>query len=150
MAVKRAKKKSSAVKEDDFDMDKIGDVVKDNLQLEDSDSKLGEVGKKESSVVIVYKTYDADVEFKLKEIPSKNNEILIGPNRLTRFEKARITGARSLQLSLGAPILTKIPPEFTDTIMIAKYELEKKTLPISIRRILPNGLYQDIPIEWTI
>lgn len=150
MAVKRAKKKSSAVKEDDFDMDKIGDVVKDNLQLEDSDSKLGEVGKKESSVVIVYKTYDADVEFKLKEIPSKNNEILIGPNRLTRFEKARITGARSLQLSLGAPILTKIPPEFTDTIMIAKYELEKKTLPISIRRILPNGVYQDIPIEWTI
>jgi DNA-directed RNA polymerases I, II, and III subunit RPABC2 len=150
VAVKRAKKKSSAVKEDDFDMDKIGDVVKDNLQLEDSDSKLGEVGKKESSVVIVYKTYDADVEFKLKEIPSKNNEILIGPNRLTRFEKARITGARSLQLSLGAPILTKIPPEFTDTIMIAKYELEKKTLPISIRRILPNGVYQDIPIEWTI
>ena len=150
MAVKRAKKKSSAVKDDGLDTDKIGDVGKDNLQSEDSDSKLGEVGKKESSVVIVYKTYDADVEFKLKEIPSKNNEILIGPVRLTRFEKARITGARSLQLSLGAPILTKIPPEFTDTIMIAKYELEKKTLPISIRRILPNGLYQDIPIEWTI
>jgi len=150
VAVKRTRKKSSAEKDDDIDMDKIGDVGKDNLQSEDSDSKLGEVGKKESSVVIVYKTYDADVEFKLKEIPSKNNEILIGPVRLTRFEKARITGARSLQLSLGAPILTKIPPEFTDTIMIAKYELEKKTLPISIRRILPNGLYQDIPIEWTI
>ena len=150
MAVKRAKKKSSAVKDDDLDMEKTGDFGKDNLQLEDSDRKLGEVGKKESSVVIVYKTYDADVEFKLKEVPSKNNEILIGPVRLTRFEKARITGARSLQLSLGAPILTKIPPEFTDTIMIAKYELEEKTLPISIRRILPNGLYQDIPIEWTI
>lgn len=150
MAVKRTRKKSSTEKDDDIDMDKIADVGKDNLQLEDSDRKLGEVGKKESSAVIVYKTYDADVEFKLKEIQSKNNEILIGPVRLTRFEKARITGARSLQLSLGAPILTKIPPEFTDTIMIAKYELEKKTLPISIRRILPNGLYQDIPIEWTI
>ena len=106
--------------------------------------------KKSQKRVVIYKTYDADVEFRLKEIPPKNNEILIGPVRLTRFEKARITGARSLQLSLGAPILTKIPPEFTDTIMIAKYELEKKTLPISIRRILPNGLYQDIPIEWTI
>jgi DNA-directed RNA polymerase I, II, and III subunit RPABC2 len=138
------------VKDDDSDLDKIGDGGKDNLQLGDSDNKVGEVDKKDSKVVIVYKTYDADVEFKLKEIPSKNNEIIIGPVRLTRFEKARITGARSLQLSLGAPILTKIPPEFTDTIMIAKYELEKKTLPISIRRILPNGLYQDIPIEWTI
>ncbi len=150
MAVKRAKKKSGAVKDDDLDMDKNGSTGKDNLQLEDSNNNLREVDKKESNTVVIYKTYDADVEFRLKEVPSKNNEILIGPVRLTRFEKARITGARSLQLSLGAPILTKIPPEFTDTIMIAKYELEKKTLPISIRRILPNGLYQDIPIEWTI
>jgi DNA-directed RNA polymerases I, II, and III subunit RPABC2 len=150
VAVKRAKKKSSAVKDDDLDMDKNDDGGKNDLQLEDSDNKLGEVEKKETKAVVIYKTYDADVEFRLKEIPPKNNEILIGPVRLTRFEKARITGARSLQLSLGAPILTKIPPEFTDTIMIAKYELEKKTLPISIRRILPNGLYQDIPIEWTI
>lgn len=149
MAVKRAKKKSSVVKDDDLDIDKIGDGGKDNLQ-KDSVNNLSEADKNESDKVIIYKTYDADVEFRLKEIPSKNNEILIGPVRLTRFEKARITGARSLQLSLGAPILTKIPPEFTDTIMIAKYELEKKTLPISIRRILPNGLYQDIPIEWTI
>ena len=150
MAVKRAKKKSSAVNDDDLDVDKIDDGGKNNLQLEDSNNKLGEVEKKETKAVVIYKTYDADVEFRLREIPPKNNEILIGPVRLTRFEKARITGARSLQLSLGAPILTKIPPEFTDTIMIAKYELEKKTLPISIRRILPNGLYQDIPIEWTI
>jgi len=150
VAVKRAKKKSGAVKDDDLDMDKNGSSGKDNLQLEDSNNNLREVDKKESNTVVIYKTYDADVEFRLREVPSKNNEILIGPVRLTRFEKARITGARSLQLSLGAPILTKIPPEFTDTIMIAKYELEKKTLPISIRRILPNGLYQDIPIEWTI
>jgi DNA-directed RNA polymerase I, II, and III subunit RPABC2 len=26
--------------------------------------------------------------------------------------------------------------------------LDLKVLPISIRRILPNGLYQDIPIDW--
>ena len=89
-------------------------------------------------------------EFKLEELISKENKILIGPVRLTRFEKARITGARSLQLSLGAPTLCKIPSEMTDTIIIAKYELDKKALPISIRRILPNGIYQDIPIEWTI
>ena len=69
---------------------------------------------------------------------------------MTRFEKARITGARFLQLSLGAPTLSQIPVELTDTILIAKYELDKKTLPISIRRVLPNGLYQDIPIDWTV
>jgi DNA-directed RNA polymerases I, II, and III subunit RPABC2 len=150
VAVKRAKKKSSSVTKDESELEKNDDGIKANLQSGDPSSKLGVADNIESNTVIVYKTYDADVEFKLQEIAYDNDKILIGPSRLTRFEKARITGARSLQLSLGAPILTKIPPELTDTIMIAKYELEKKTLPISIRRILPNGLYQDIPIEWTI
>lgn len=150
MAVKRAKKKSSTPTKEELKLDKNDDGSEANLESEDSTSNPGVAENKESNTLIIYKTYDADVEFKLREIPYNNDEILIGPSRLTRFEKARITGARSLQLSLGAPILTKIPPELTDTIMIAKYELEKKTLPISIRRILPNGLYQDIPIEWTI
>jgi DNA-directed RNA polymerases I, II, and III subunit RPABC2 len=33
-----------------------------------------------------------------------------------------------------------------DSISLATVELDLKALPISIRRILPNGLYQDIPI----
>jgi DNA-directed RNA polymerase I, II, and III subunit RPABC2 len=85
----------------------------------------------------------------LKELISKNKEILIGPRRLTRFEKARITGARALQLSFGAPIMIKVEEAFNkSSIALAIEELEKKALPISIRRILPNGLYQDIPLDW--
>ena len=34
------------------------------------------------------------------------------------------------------------------SISLAIEELEKKALPISIRRTLPNGTYQDIPIDW--
>ena len=30
-------------------------------------------------------------------------EIKIGPPKLTRFERARIVGARSLQIAMGAP-----------------------------------------------
>ena len=37
------------------------------------------------------------------EIPCEKGKITIGPPALTRFEKARIMGARALQLSLGAP-----------------------------------------------
>ncbi|MYL11955.1 MAG: DNA-directed RNA polymerase subunit K, partial [Cenarchaeum sp. SB0669_bin_11] len=39
------------------------------------------------------------------EIVSEGDErrVLIGPPTLTRFEKARIMGARALQLSMGAP-----------------------------------------------
>ena len=92
--------------------------------------------------------YD-EPEFELKELFSKNKEILIGPRRLTRFGKARITGARALQLSFGAPIMIKVEDAFNkSSIALAIEELEKKALPISIRRILPNGLYQDIPLDW--
>lgn len=148
MAIKRTKKKSVSKKNDDVEKDQVGENS-ENSQDVDNTQIQSESITKDEDLTKKYKTYDADVDFKLKEVFSKNDEIIIGPNRLTRFEKARITGARSLQLSLGAPILTKIPAELTDTIMIARYELEKKSLPISIRRILPNGLYQDIPIEWT-
>ena len=92
-------------------------------------------------------TYD-EIDFHLQEISGTPTEVLIGPQSLTRFEKARITGARSLQLSLGAPSLIPIPGGIKDSISLAVAELEARALPISIRRILPNGLYQDIPIDW--
>jgi DNA-directed RNA polymerase I, II, and III subunit RPABC2 len=94
--------------------------------------------------VVVY----PEVDFESREITPENSQVLIGPQILTRFERARIIGARSLQLSLGAPTLVDSSNKFNDTIAIAVAELDSKILPISIRRILPNGLYQDIPIDW--
>jgi DNA-directed RNA polymerases I, II, and III subunit RPABC2 len=92
-------------------------------------------------------TYD-EIDFQPKEISGSSTEVLIGPLSITRFEKARITGARSLQLSIGAPSLIAIIGGIKDSISLAVAELEGRALPISIRRILPNGLYQDIPIDW--
>lgn len=92
-------------------------------------------------------TYN-EIDFELKEITADRNQVLIGPQSLTRFERARITGARSLQLSLGAPSLIMVPDEIKDSVSLAATELHAKALPISIRRVLPNGLYQDIPIDW--
>jgi DNA-directed RNA polymerases I, II, and III subunit RPABC2 len=94
--------------------------------------------------VVVY----PEVDFESREITPEGSKVLIGPQTLTRFERARIIGARSLQLSLGAPTLVNSLNKLNDTISIAVTELDSKVLPISIRRILPNGLYQDIPIDW--
>lgn len=71
---------------------------------------------------------------------------LIGPPKLTRFERARIIGARALQISLGAPILAPLPENVADCIDIAVIELREKVLPMTIRRTLPEGTYQDIPL----
>ncbi len=73
-------------------------------------------------------------------------EIKIGPPKLTRFEKARIIGARSLQVAMGAPPFIPMEGGYRGPIEVATAELEEDALPLSIRRTLPNGAVQDIPI----
>jgi len=74
-------------------------------------------------------------------------EIKIGPPKLTRFERARIVGARSLQIAMGAPAFVPIEGAYRGPIGTAMMEMEADALPISIRRSLPNGITQDIPIK---
>jgi len=75
---------------------------------------------------------------------------LIGPPKLTRFEKARIVGARALQISMGAPILVEVSEGFSSPIGIAMKEFEASVLPITVRRTLPDDTYQDIPLKWLL
>lgn len=68
--------------------------------------------------------------------------------KLTRFEIARIVGARALQLAYGAPPL--IDPnevEVKDPVAIAIVELLKGLLPITIKRVKPGGGYELLPIN---
>lgn len=74
-------------------------------------------------------------------------EVKIGPPKLTRFEKARIVGARSLQIAMGAPPFVPLEGPYRGSIETAMLELEADALPISIRRSFPNGVTQDIPIR---
>ena len=86
-----------------------------------------------------------------RELRKKYTEVRkivkIGPIFLTRYEKARITGARALQISYGAPILVEKPKGMIDPIKIALIELKAGILPLTIRRSYPSGEYQDIPIS---
>jgi DNA-directed RNA polymerase I, II, and III subunit RPABC2 len=75
-------------------------------------------------------------------------KVQLGPPTLTRFEKARIMGARALQLSLGAPPFIEIPKTARTSLDIAMEELERRVIPIIIRRTLPNGDFQNIPIDY--
>ena len=82
------------------------------------------------------------------ELPCEKGKITIGPPTLTRFEKARIMGARALQLSLGAPPFIPIPKTARISLDIAMEELDQRVIPITIRRVLPNGDFQNIPIDY--
>ncbi len=60
----------------------------------------------------------------------------------SKYEKARIIGARALQISMNAPLLIKIEEDDLekinyDAIKIAEIELDSNILPISVNKPLP-------------
>lgn len=65
---------------------------------------------------------------------------------LTKYEKARILGARALQISMGAPVLINLEGE-TDSLEIASKELKKRVIPIIVRRYLPCGKHEDWELD---
>lgn len=61
----------------------------------------------------------------------------------TKYEKARIIGARGLQIAMDAPVLLKITEAELkliryDPLTIAEKELEEDVLPIAVRRPVPQ------------
>lgn len=63
---------------------------------------------------------------------------------MTKYERARVLGTRALQISMNAPVLVDLEGE-TDPLQIAIKELDQKKIPLTIRRYLPDGYYED----WT-
>ncbi len=63
--------------------------------------------------------------------------------KFTKYEIARILGARALQLAMDAPILLKVEKEKLekmnyDVLKIAELELEDDVLPITVKRPFPE------------
>lgn len=62
--------------------------------------------------------------------------------KLTKYERARLIGARALQIAMGAPLLLKLTEKDFEKInyspiALAKMEMEAGILPITIKRPLP-------------
>ena len=113
-------------------------------KLELTDKQLEDL-EKECEKIRQRDIIDVDEQHEVMEL-SADGKILMGPPTLTRFEKARIMGARALQLSLGAPPFIDIPVSAATSLDISMKELEERVIPITIRRVLPNGDYQNIPL----
>ena len=111
-----------------------------------TEKEIAEIDK-ECEIIRNRKIITKDLEHEPIELTSKDGQILIGPPMLTRFEKARIMGARALQLSLGAPVFIEIPKNLTTSLEIAMEELKQRVIPIVIKRTLPNGDYQNLPLD---
>ena len=59
-------------------------------------------------------------------------------NEYTRFERARIIGARALQIARGAPLMMKT--NLRDPIKIAELEFNTGVIPLDVKRKMPSIL----------
>jgi DNA-directed RNA polymerase subunit K len=57
----------------------------------------------------------------------------LGKEKYTRFERARIIGARSLQIAMGAPVLIEDDVRM-DSLSVALTELDTGIIPITVKR----------------
>lgn len=67
----------------------------------------------------------------------------IDPKDFTKYETARILGARALQIAMNAPLLIKMNKEDLekikfDALKIAEIEFESGVLPISVSKPFPK------------
>eukprot|EP00928_Gymnodinium_smaydae_P046991 TRINITY_DN31334_c0_g1_i1.p2 TRINITY_DN31334_c0_g1~~TRINITY_DN31334_c0_g1_i1.p2 ORF type:complete len:121 (+),score=34.01 TRINITY_DN31334_c0_g1_i1:98-460(+) len=78
--------------------------------------------------------------------PEKAPRAAEGPRKttpyLTKYERARVLGARALQISMNAPVCIELEGE-TDPLLIAEKELQQRVVPFVIRRYLPDHTYED-------
>jgi len=61
----------------------------------------------------------------------------------TKYEKARMLGARALQISMGAPFMVTLEESDLERLKynpveIAKLEFEEGVLPITVKRPMPK------------
>ena len=120
--------------------------IREGNNKELTEKQIAEIDK-ECEIIRNREIITKDFQHDPVEITSKDDRVIAGPITLTRFEKARIMGARALQLSLGAPVFIEIPKNATTSLQIAMEELKKRVIPIVIKRTLPNQDYQNIPLD---
>eukprot|EP01062_Namystynia_karyoxenos_P055965 TRINITY_DN46966_c0_g1_i1.p2 TRINITY_DN46966_c0_g1~~TRINITY_DN46966_c0_g1_i1.p2 ORF type:complete len:271 (+),score=90.95 TRINITY_DN46966_c0_g1_i1:94-813(+) len=93
------------------------------------------------------------VKIKPRSLIVGENDVHIRPQHLrittpflTKYERARVLGTRALQISMGAPL--KVDPQGeADPLIIASKELREKLIPFIIRRHLPDGGFEDWPLN---
>jgi len=134
--------------DDDYEvpaMDDMGDVLEGLVDIEPEDIK-------DDPLAILLKHHpECNIDY-LENISSRINlaaspPLDKDPNHrsapfLTQYEKTKIIGLRSNQLSQGARPYIAVPEYVTDVWEIARMEMSQRRLPFLIRRPMPDGTHE--------
>jgi DNA-directed RNA polymerase I, II, and III subunit RPABC2 len=134
--------------EDQFD-EEI-DIAEDGALLEDAQKKdLGNELLKFHPEARIDTIESVSLDIQLINVPpsfTSGNEQADPKHRsvpfLTQYEKTKILGFRTNQLSQGARAFISVPTHITELREIARLELEARRLPFIIKRPMPDGTFE--------
>jgi DNA-directed RNA polymerase I, II, and III subunit RPABC2 len=128
--------------EDEIEDDEALAIVKDVAN--DDDTCLYRFNKKKQPLIDDEDGNSVEEDVEEEYYEEEVSKVFVAPkDRITRpilykYERVRILGTRTRQLTLGAKPMIKDIIHF-DAKDIAKKELENKVVPIKIIRVLPSG-----------
>ena len=131
------------------DVDEEEETDQDNENNDDANTIMEEDDSDDD--IINDKIIDDEDDFKVVNFKETINNMYEKKDKktipvLTKYEKARVLGYRAKQIECGAkPFID--PGDMISSIDIAKKELYSKKLPFIIRRPLPDGTFEDWPIQ---
>jgi DNA-directed RNA polymerase subunit K/omega len=146
-------------------MDRIQMAEVDDLGIEDimaeqdaeedilnSTAEYGSPGNSGDPLEVLYKFHPETIldyaekvlpQVPIQEVPPlKGDKKHISQPFLSIFEKTKILGFRSNQLAQGARAYIVVPEHITNTLDIARMELEQRRLPYIIKRPMPDGTFE--------
>ena len=88
--------------------------------------------------------YKVDIKDYSEELLPKEERVTIP--YLTKYEKCQLISCRAQQLSMGSIPLVNVG-KIKDIVEIAEKELKERKMPLIVRRVLPNGKYEDWKVE---
>ena len=131
-----------------------GDGIKDDGSMSNSENDyddefnddVGNEDEQDKENMLLIDSIEDD-KYQQKAAKAVTEEERTTTNFLTKYEKARVLGARALQISRNAPIMIPLEPGIWDPLEIAQRELEARKIPFIIRRYLPNNTYEDVKVS---
>jgi hypothetical protein len=126
------------------------DLVEDGILLEDAQKKdLGNELMRFHPEARIDTIESVSMDIQLTNVPPSFTNIdgKADPKHqsvpfLTQYEKTKVLGFRTNQLSQGARAFIAVPAHVTDLREIAKMELEARRLPFIIKRPMPDGSFE--------
>lgn len=145
---------SDSEKHDESDSN--SDSGSDDDDESDDDSvkmkKIKHMEKDLSTFHTEYNMLSVDEIKPLLIIQRNSHNVIIDPNHktypfLTKYEKTKVIGLRSIQLSSGLAPFIKLEKHVVDPVVIANMELEQKKIPFIIKRPISRTQYEYWPLQ---